>query len=225
MKNKIYILGGAGAFASVYCHHNFLVQFSQSFKIKKDADYPEIIHFSSNSLSINNSGLIKKSNIKKIKLYLDKIIKQANHKYHNYLLVPCNSIQPIVKDHLIDKKSNLVFINMLESIKPISFKNEHTVIFSSRYSRQHQLFDQLTNFKTIYPDPKNNKIIDKIINASIAGRFSYKKELTDLINNYNQTHNVLLACSELSPYNLKMNNTFDTIDLANQMLIKKLLIK
>lgn len=220
----ICILGGAGAYASLFCHANLLDQWAKIRKPEDDCDYPEIFHWSLPQMGIDSQGNLP------VKLFSTlsgtiALLKQHLQRYHSgqacHLLFPCNAGQAILRE-LLRHDSQLIFHSLLESGSTFE---PGALILASKYSREHDLF-HIAKSNCKYVEGDNAQFIDNLIEDVVKGKFNQTIPFIKWLEQ--QSQQVVLACSELSAFGLKVDicstytHVVDTIVLTNEKLVNQL---
>jgi aspartate/glutamate racemase len=193
-KLKIGIMGGSGALASAVFLLNFTRACARAAKTKADGDYPDILYLSSAFGFFTEKGIVDEMSVKK---QLEDKIDFFARNGADVLFIPCVSLMGVADG---SKSGNMKLVNLVnetnEYLASDEFTKKNVLVLSSDFTRGKKLFKS-SNCNLVYLNSKEQRSIDTLILAAIAGKFEPALSAYERILKRRDPDFILLGCTEL----------------------------
>lgn len=200
MKKKIGLIGGVGpqATAKIY---NDMIHFAQrKYGAKNNDDFPYVV-----IESVPIPDFISDTvHLEEAKKMLIESVSNLESAGATVLAIGSNTVHILISE--LEKTTKLNFISMpVATANRCKKMNFHKVgILGSPVTRKSALYSKIfeeSGLEAIYPDDKDQEVVDRIIRFVIAGEDN-GKERTEYIRILNHLLNkgadgIILACTEL----------------------------
>ena len=214
---RIGILGGISYKSSIKYYDLIMEKYYEKFK---NYYYPEIVIFSLDFQKITD--LENKNEKKKYIEYLMSGIKSLENAGITFMIIAANSPHVVYND--LDRLTKVPILSIVKSTAERA-KQENMkklLLLGIKFTMQSSFYQQYCKklgIEVITPsDDEQNRIEKIIFNELVIGFFKKesKKELLNIINNYDDIDGVILGCTEL-PLILTQKDTemklLDTLEL------------
>lgn len=215
MKYKLGILGGMGPLATCKLYEKII----NKTYANCDQDHIEMVIINKCSIPDRTKAIFDNGDnpILKINEGIDELIKNGCENF----IIPCNTAH-YFKDKF-DLQGKINFIDMIEETKSFleeNYKNSKICVLATNGTVKTNIYGKNTNLDINYPNEIIQKQVMDIIYKTKSGN-DMCLELQKIIDN-KEYDLYLLACTELSIYNERLNgNTLDAMDVLVSSVIRK----
>lgn len=226
-KKQLGIIGGMGPLASAI----FYERITESTKASNDQSHMNII-ISSHATLPDRTALILNGDGQ---AFLDAIeidLRLMEFANVDYLAIPCNTAHYFYDQ--VQQKTTIPIIHMveetmLEIIHRFGEKQKVGILATSG-TIQSKVYEKYANkygLELVIPSKEDERLVMDAIYSIKAGNFDYLEKFEQLIKKMNEQHEcvvTILACTELSLFNLNPSIKEKTID-AMDVLVKQCITK
>ncbi|CCY07794.1 aspartate racemase [Coprobacillus sp. CAG:698] len=215
MKYKLGILGGMGPLATCKLFEKIVTKTYAT----KDQDHIEMVIINKCSIPDRTAAIFENGEnpVPKINEGIDELIKNGCENF----IIPCNTAHYFKNSFDLQGKIN--FIDMIEeTVKYLenNYKHSKICVLATDGTVKTNIYGKNNNLNINYPNETIQKQVMEIIYKTKSG-FDMCSELNKIIDN-KEYDLYLLACTELSIYNERLNgNTLDTMDVLVSSAIRK----
>lgn len=213
MKNKILVIGGAGALASQNFCDLLLKTWIKRVKPKTDEDFITFVHHCEPFLGVNSEGLCEPA---KAYAHLSTLLDN-----YSFLEKDANLLSISICSSLTFTKPDRIYTPLslyLES----NLAKEPAVVFSSRSLRDELARKSIDCLELV--TEKEQQVLDTCIQNALQGikTRASRQTLHELAYKYHDKK-VILACTEFSLLNVQSPNCVDLVKQAAQECCNKFL--
>lgn len=223
---KIGIIGGAGPAAGSLLFNRIISICQQDYSCKDDGDFPTI-----QLINVPFPDMLKAGyDREKVQNCLKQALNFLKLCRTPFFAIACNTLHGFITSEMY---SGMEFISLLrEPAKVLSIKSckDALVLCTSTTAK---LGLQKPYFNCIYPDESSQKLIDRMIDKILSGKFgkAESSQLEQIIRPFLKINRgIVLGCTEFSVLNEAFplllqpeNPVIDPLDAAAKTLVAKAL--
>ena len=225
-RNKVIgIIGGVGPQASSYLYTKIMKLAQAKYKAKDNDDFPELVLY-----SVPVPDFISdKKNIPQAMKMFEKVIEDFNKIEVSYIAVASNTVHLLIDD--FRKLTAIKFVSLVDAVvekikqdgrKKVGLLSGSLTIKSGLYRKP--LLKK--GIKLIYPDKIDQKKVEKIIRAVIAGTNNggLKKDYIKVVDGLfaRGVEAIILGCTELPlaiNYEAIGNKVYNSMDILAEKIV------
>lgn len=224
INKTIGIIGGVGPQASQYLYGKIMYLAQQKYGAKNNDDFPKIVLY---SIPVPDF-IADKKNIPQAMEMFKEVISDFNKIRVDYICIASNTVHLLLPK--LTKITKIPFISMIEAVvaKVKKDQRKKVGILGSPMTKKVGLYRKplaQQGIKTVYPKDKEEKQVEQMIRAVIAGTNNgtlKNKYISVLGNLFDQgAQAVILGCTELPlaiNYEAVKHKIYNSMDILAEKL-------